>query len=1509
MQNKLKQGETLFAEGKIEEAEKFFLSLLEENPENEDVLNNLGVIYHSKGNSKKAEDYLLKALSAKDDYPNALLNLADLYQNAKRWEEAALQLEKSIAIDDQDHNLYNQLGMVYLEMGNIEEARTALKKSLELNSDQETIRESLKKIEKIDLAQNHLPRPGSFRGAFAEINITPNVSEQNPVFLQGMSGPPRKATAVSEPLMMQLLLLEDDHFTKVLFITADLFGFGSEIVDNVRALVAQWGIEPEGLVLNASHTHYAPGTISHTSKLIGPFYSEYAKQIVQTIGQQLPILYDKLEECELSWGKAEAQIGVSRRLKKNGNTIFAPNSEGYYDRDTPFILLRLLKTDKKILLVNHGCHPTGLGSENFISADYPGYMRNALKAKGFVDWVMFLQGGAGSTKESVSTKGNIRFCENSTESKENGEFLATQIMNGLEKGLKPVKGSFSCTRKQISLPLKPPPPSSVLSQIRDNTGADALVREWASTLLNRFPNGDFPATLAMEIQIVSLGDKVFFVTLPGEPVAELTRDLRRLTSNPDSTFVLGYTNGLIEYLPTDVMIEEGGYETESSHFVYLAPSALNIGTESAVISSVKDCLTVAGDKGKENGYGKYHLAKQSRKAFFVLSAGRCGTMTLAHLLNTSTNARVWHHPQPDPIKESLLAYRGEIDKRKAFWKARYSIIHKTWSEGFIHGETDLLMTPFCDMLAEEIPDAKFIVLVRDPRDFVRSGMRRNYYCGHPWDFGRLRPQESTEDFETWNKLDQFGKVCWLWAKTYENINQIITRIDKDRVITVRFENLVAGTEKTEEIFNFLGLEGFDDRKIQELIPRKFNEQVGGSFPKPEDWPSDLSGKLWNECGKIAATFGYRDDRSEKRVSDDSCSKIKRVPNIQDDEKKKLLFLELPGTSTGGHLDHIVEHLSKDYQVKYIKTGDHNEISDLVNWADLVWLEWANQMAIHVTNKIPQIKDKKVICRLHGYEVFTDMPAHINWSVVDSLLFVAKHKQKIFNQKFKIHSPTQTIIRNGINVNKFTIADNKQNTKRLVFIGHLNFRKGLPMLLQFYHELLKRDPEYYLYIRGEFQDPKLEMAARTMIRELSLDKKLEFVDWVEDINSWLADKSHILSFSLEESFHYTIGNGMAAGLKPVIHAWNESREIWPEEFIFNNIESFLRLMLDDVYESERYRKLLSDNGLDCGRQLRQIEDLLGDVRDNRAVPELNIKNQAQEKLSAGKQRPQKSNLVILSRKRKRNVFIVGLKRSGTTIFWKTFRQDKRFMCFDEPFHPQLFLHVTQGADNHKSTMTEYLGKREIILNHWSCIQPYQEIVGKFIPHQLTYLKKLLASGDNVCMDFVRCHSKIGELRKLDPDALIIHLLRDPRAFVTSHLKPYGKWVSNELPEKFFEYGGWFDYWQYQTLCNLMGFREAAHLALLRLWKAFFDVAEGQRPDMTLQFEDFATNSEDTMQLLYEMLNLDYPGFDFSGIHAPNAPFEPDNPLWTSAMEKAGVSARFVNDLWNQDGRISALRTKA
>ncbi len=1062
---------------------------------------------------------------------------------------------------------------------------------------------STEEIQTLDACGNH----ESFQAAFKEVDITPRVSADSPIALQGMAGEPRKAAEVSSPLKMQILLIEDKNHTRLLIVTADLFGFGDEMVELVQQAAGEWGIPPEGIILNASHTHYAPGTVSHASGTLGSFYKAYAMEVAGIIGNHLNVLYENLEDCDILPGNAKISIGVNRRLEQDGKTIFQANEQGEYDSQSPYLLIKMKKSSRKILMLNHGCHPTGLGNEQNISADFPGYFREAMVMKGDIDHVMYLQGTAGDIKEAARMDGQKIFCNSSRVSMENGRIMAKAVqasLNGIQKPLKDI--SISCACDTMLLPLKQIPDPDTIKQLKNNTSTPLVIREWADRFLATYPSGRFPNALALKIQTVAIGNSSFFITFPAEPLTGMGKKLKSLTSNPQNTFILGYTNGLTCYLPDDETIMKGGYEPDISSYYYMIPYLLERGTENEVRQKAGTCLKKINNIENTDCYGKYHLAlTNERKAFFTLSAGRCGTKTLAHVLNTASNARVWHHPRPYLINETLKAYHNRLDKKKTFWKARSQILFKTWSEGLIHGETDHNITPFCDQVSEDIPDTAFIVLVRNPWDFVRSGMRRNYYQGHPWDSGRLLPEEDHPDFERWKGMSRFEKICWLWNSTYEYILEFTNKVPSHKILTIKFEDLISKPGIFEQISDFLGISPLSSEKTTSILRQKLNIQQGGNFEKPEDWSKENIDILWKICGSTAKAFGYNNNVHESKSSAEPAKSMDAKQT--DDEQKidsgrepetlprNILFLELPGTSTGGHLDHIVRHFKNIHHVKYEKTNDSNQIMNAVKWADIVWLEWANDMAVHVTNNISEIKTKKVFCRLHGYEVFTNYPAQINWDAVHKLIFVAEHKKQIFNKKFNIDSPPcQVVLRNGVDMDKFSISPNKTNTKKLVLLGHLNFRKGLPLLIHFYHELLKKDPDYFLYIRGEFQEPRLEMAINTMIKELCLENKIKFVDWVDNLNEWLADKSHILSFSLEESFHYAVGNGMAAGMKPVIHAWNESRHIWPQEYIFNDLEGFMKLMSSETpFEPAKYRNYIIEKKLDSQSQIENIEALFKD----------------------------------------------------------------------------------------------------------------------------------------------------------------------------------------------------------------------------------------------------------------------------------------------------------------------------
>jgi len=147
MEELIRQGERLFHEGHVGEAESHFLALLKQFPEQTEILNNIGVINHVQGNLKKAEQYFLRAHDANREYLDALLNLADLYREQKQWQDAARQLEKCVLIRADDPELFNQLAMVCLEAGNVAEARKKIRKSLALNPDQKDIQDIFTTLE------------------------------------------------------------------------------------------------------------------------------------------------------------------------------------------------------------------------------------------------------------------------------------------------------------------------------------------------------------------------------------------------------------------------------------------------------------------------------------------------------------------------------------------------------------------------------------------------------------------------------------------------------------------------------------------------------------------------------------------------------------------------------------------------------------------------------------------------------------------------------------------------------------------------------------------------------------------------------------------------------------------------------------------------------------------------------------------------------------------------------------------------------------------------------------------------------------------------------------------------------------------------------------------------------------------------------------------------------------------------------------------------------------------
>ncbi|MCF7802881.1 MAG: GSCFA domain-containing protein [Candidatus Marinimicrobia bacterium] len=800
--------EQLFQQGDTEKATKLLKELYRDHPEHLEVLNDLGVISSADENYEAAIDYFLRALASAPNHQDVRNNLIDMSSFDKGRELLQVRyhsLEQAKYLDQDDRIIFGIL-------------------------------------------TNLLEQETEYRAAFTSINITPDVSNGQSIALQGYAGPPRETNEVLTPLTMQMLLIEDSEYEKTLLVSADIFGFGQKMVSKVRELLKPWGIPAERIILNASHTHYAPGTVSGLPPALGPYYEQYATQIVQAIAQQMESLWNSLQPCYIYSGEFDAQIGVNRRLNRNGTVEFGVNPDGYYPRKTPFLEINLVQDEKNILLVNHGCHPTGLGGSAVITADYPAYLREFVKSTVDSIDVMFLQGAAGSVKEVNGDAKTPQFAQSPQDVARNGKKLAEVVLEAKENVLMRTEGKVTAALTTLEIPYQAVDINSEIAQIRELSDGPSLQTQWADIL--EASNGEASKeSFDMEMSKLSLGGSVKILTFPGEPVGELARSILSRTENSTTQFILGYTNGLQAYLPNSTQVKERGYEADTAKYVYSHPAAFSPDIEKVILAGIDELNNKLNPKRSTQ-------PADTGQAFFTLSSGRCGTMTLSHILDTATNARVYHHPQPYLVDQTLAAYHENIDTAETFWQARKSVITEAWQHDLIFGELDHNMTPFTTAITEEIPDSKFIVLVRNPWDFVRSGMRRNYYNGHPWDSGRLRPEPSHPDFERWQAMSQFEKVCWLWNETYTRIQQYLEDIPNDRYHIVRFEDMIENPEVSKELFDFLGLTGFDEEEIQSILETPLNKQTGGSFPKPEEWAQNYHYTLLKQCKVSLINFNY-----------------------------------------------------------------------------------------------------------------------------------------------------------------------------------------------------------------------------------------------------------------------------------------------------------------------------------------------------------------------------------------------------------------------------------------------------------------------------------------------------------------------------------------------------------------------------------------------------------------------------------------------------------------------------
>lgn len=308
-------------------------------------------------------------------------------------------------------------------------------------------------------------------------------------------------------------------------------------------------------------------------------------------------------------------------------------------------------------------------------------------------------------------------------------------------------------------------------------------------------------------------------------------------------------------------------------------------------------------------------------------------------------------------------------------------------------------------------------------------------------------------------------------------------------------------------------------------------------------------------------------------------------------RRKIAFLCKPFLEN--FLSEVTKHFERNHDIRKCYSLEEKEIVEAIKWADIVWLEWANELAIYVTNHPNILEGKYVILRCFSYEGLTGLMEQVNWKRVNDLILVGEHTKEFFKDKYKKGTPENIhVIPDGVNVDKFKFVD-KRKGFNLAFLAHLSHKKGIMLLLQAFAKLVDVNDRYKLFIGGDWQEERYKLYFEHIIKELNLEKNIQFDGWIDNPQQWFEDKNYIVCCSPFEGQAMGVMEAMACGTKPLVHNFPGANTIFPNLFIWTTIDAFVHLVLEDIYSSSFYRMYIKDN-YSCYKMLKSIDKLIDDI---------------------------------------------------------------------------------------------------------------------------------------------------------------------------------------------------------------------------------------------------------------------------------------------------------------------------
>lgn len=426
---------------------------------------------------------------------------------------------------------------------------------------------------------------GGWRAGVANVVVTP----REPIFMKGYGSRTKPSEGVRQDLYVKALALRDETGTTSVLVTSDLHSYTRRMSDTVaEAVKKKYGLSRDRLILNGSHTHSGPAVTGEVllrpaedinaeqEIVVRRYTARVLEQIVELIGRAI----DNLAPAELAFGQGSAGFGVNRRRVSSGSR----HLPGPVDQDVPVLSVRAADGSLRAIVFGYSCHATSAPGDYQIGGDWPGYAQAALEAAHPGATAMFVNGcGADCDPIPRSLVDLPRMY---------GEILGTAVGQVVRRQMRPLSGPLTAVFEYVDIPFQEPPTSEELQERL--TTATGMRGRHARQLLGIIEReGKLSDRYPYPVQVWQFGQGLTLIALGGEVVVDYALRFKAEYGWED-TWVAGYSNDVMGYIPSLRVLKEGGYEGGGAMVNYGRPGPLGEAVEEVIAGKVSELVKRVG---------------------------------------------------------------------------------------------------------------------------------------------------------------------------------------------------------------------------------------------------------------------------------------------------------------------------------------------------------------------------------------------------------------------------------------------------------------------------------------------------------------------------------------------------------------------------------------------------------------------------------------------------------------------------------------------------------------------------------------------------------------------------------------------------------------------------------------------------------------------------------------------------------------------------------------------------